>query len=84
MVEGKRTAPVTRKEHTVDKLVTPSKAARILGVSTRTLTQWANAGKVECIRVGTQRHRRYYVSSLVAFMNDYPWSPVNSVNPEDW
>jgi predicted site-specific integrase-resolvase len=41
----------------------PGEAARILGVTTTTLATWADAGRVEFIRLPSG-HRRYFADSV--------------------
>lgn len=43
--------------------ITPQEAQRRYGFHPRTLVDWANDGKIECIR-SPGGHRRYSVSSL--------------------
>ncbi len=48
----------------------PRDAARVLGVSPRTLWGWTNAGIVPCVRVGTGKRRTvlYPVADLQAWL----------------
>lgn len=47
-------------------LLTPRDAAQILAVGTRTLSKWADQGKLRCVRVGTNGHRRYPADAVRA------------------
>jgi excisionase family DNA binding protein len=49
----------------------PREAARVLGVSPRTLWGWTNAGIVPCVRVGTGKRRTvlYPVADLQAWLS---------------
>ncbi|HEX2042124.1 MAG TPA: helix-turn-helix domain-containing protein [Acidimicrobiales bacterium] len=45
--------------------LTPGQAARILGVSTKTINRWANAGRIPCsLTVGG--HRRFRPDVIAA------------------
>lgn len=44
--------------HTASELLTPSEVARLFGVDAKTVTRWANDGKLPCIRT-LGGHRRY-------------------------
>jgi MerR-like DNA binding protein len=52
-------------EHGFEVLMKPADAAAILAINPRTLTNWANIGKVRTTRTGGG-HRRYYASSIRA------------------
>lgn len=51
---------------TDSEYLSPGEAADLLGVSTRTLTRWADEGHVQAIRVGPNGHRRYTRASVLA------------------
>lgn len=49
--------------------VRPKDAARLLGVSERTLWRWTDEGRIRCLRVGGERGAKLYrVSDLEAFL----------------
>lgn len=52
-----------------DKLLQPWEAAQMLGVDPKTLSRWANAGKVPSIRT-LGGHRRYRASTIEKILND--------------
>ncbi len=52
---------------TEDKLILPKEAAERLGVDPKTLTRWANAGKIAYIRT-LGGHRRYRESEVRAIL----------------
>jgi excisionase family DNA binding protein len=67
-------------------LLTPSEVAAILHVDPKTVTRWAQGGKIRYIRT-PGGHRRYYYSEIVALMAEgnhrhkaqylhHPWSSV--------
>jgi len=49
----------------------PRAAARVLGISPRTLWEWSRAGIIPCVRVGTGRRKTilYSVSDLQAWLS---------------
>jgi excisionase family DNA binding protein len=53
------------KEPEIDRLIRLDDAARLLGVSTRTLRDWTTKGKFDCVRTpGGQR--RFRLSDIEA------------------
>jgi excisionase family DNA binding protein len=44
-------------------LIRPDKAAAMVGMTSLTLSRWADKGKIRCVRAG--RHRRYYRDDLL-------------------
>lgn len=54
---------VPDEEHVMEVLLTPRQAAGVLGVTTRTLNMYADAGRIRCTRTAGG-HRRYYASSI--------------------
>lgn len=50
------------------KLLKPSEAAELLGVSTRALANWADAGHLDAIKLpgGSRRYRRADVEALAS------------------
>ncbi len=55
----------TRQE---EELLTPGEVARLFGVDPKTVTRWAQAGKLEALRTlgGHRRYRAAQVRSLLA------------------
>lgn len=51
-----------------DELILPGEAAKLLGVDPKTLTRWANAGKLRSIRT-LGGHRRFYLSTIKAVLD---------------
>jgi excisionase family DNA binding protein len=49
------------------RLIPPGKAAEILGVDPKTLTRWAQGGRVPSVRT-LGGHRRYYESTIRALL----------------
>lgn len=78
----------TEFEAGFEVLLTPRDAAAILAVGTRTLTKWADAGKLRCVRVGTNGHRRY-PSDAVRAISEGRWQdaavrkPLSEMSPAD-
>lgn len=58
----------------------PRDAARMLGVSARTLYEWTRAGRVRCVRVGTGKRAAvlYPLDSLQQLLSDGSSRPVQS------
>lgn len=50
-------------EDVIEVLLTPREAAGVLGVTTRTLNMYADAGRIRCTRTAGG-HRRYFASSI--------------------
>lgn len=55
----------------VHDLATIAQAAKILGVSTKTLRRWENAGKIESIKT-FGGHRRFRLEDINKIIHDYP------------
>ncbi len=47
------------KNEELSELLTIRQAAKILNVNVETLRRWDKSGKLEAIRIGTRRDRRY-------------------------
>lgn len=52
-----------------DRLLPPGEVARLLGVSTKTLSRWSAEGKIASIRT-LGGHRRYRESVVLALLNN--------------
>jgi excisionase family DNA binding protein len=50
-----------------DRALTPSEVAGIFGVDPKTVTRWAQSGKISSFRT-PGGHRRYWESDVEAFM----------------
>lgn len=78
----------TEFESGLEVLLPPRDAAAILSVNTRTLTKWANMGKLRCVRVGTNGHRRYPADAVRA-ITEGRWAdaaarkPLSEMSPAD-
>lgn len=66
-------------EPAMEAWMTPDAAAAYVGVSQKTLQRWADAGRIECRRVGPGAHRRYRVDDL-ARMKDGDARAVRGVD----
>jgi excisionase family DNA binding protein len=61
-----------------EKLIQIKEAAEILGVTTETLRRWDRAGKINAVRVGSRKDRRYKFSDIQKILN----SLENNSNPK--
>lgn len=52
-----------------DRLLPPGEVAKLLGVSSKTLSRWASEGKIPSIRT-LGGHRRYRLSVVLALLNN--------------
>lgn len=51
-----------------EDVITAGKAAKLAGVSNRTLCKWFDTGKIKGYRVPESTHRRIIKSSLLEFL----------------
>ncbi len=51
-----------------ESLLTITQAAKMLNVSEVSLRRWTNAGRLNCVRVGGRRERRFQRQELLAFL----------------
>jgi excisionase family DNA binding protein len=71
---------------TVDALLTPAEVAAILYVDPKTVTRWAMAGKISCVRT-PGGHRRFLRSEILALATATrshqraPWVPPGDATP---
>jgi len=49
-----------------------AEAARFLNVSETSLRRWTNSGRLQCLRVGQRRERRFRRGDLIGFMEHQP------------
>lgn len=63
---------MAHKTTQVDELLTPAEAARIFGVHAKTVSRWADAGRLSAVRT-MGGHRRYRASEVRALMRTQ-WS----------
>lgn len=54
------------------RLLTPAEVAKIFRVDPKTVTRWANKGKLTSIRTPTG-HRRFRESEVKALLAGIPW-----------
>jgi excisionase family DNA binding protein len=52
-----------------EDLLTPGEVARLFGVDPKTVTRWAQAGKLEALRT-LGGHRRYRATQVHALLSD--------------
>lgn len=59
---------MTRSQVEMEPLLTPDEVAAMFRVDPRTVTRWANAGKLTCVRTlgGHRRYREIEVRALLA------------------
>lgn len=62
-----------------DRLLLPKEVAELFRVSEKTVWQWANAGKLDCIRTlgGHRRYRETQVRELLAAGDNATITPEN-------
>lgn len=53
----------------VEELLTPGEVARLFGVDPKTVSRWADAGKLDAMRT-LGGHRRYRVGEVEALLGD--------------
>lgn len=56
------------REHTADELLTPGQVARLFGVNPKTITRWANAGRINAVRT-LGGHRRYRAGEIYELLD---------------
>lgn len=59
---------MTMRPNEVEPLLTPAEVAAMFRVDPKTVTRWANAGKLTSIRT-LGKHRRYRESEVRALLN---------------
>jgi excisionase family DNA binding protein len=70
MPPRERTPTVMKQDNrTEDRLLTPSEVAALFRVDPKTVTRWAQQGKLRSIRT-LGGHRRYSESEIQAFLED--------------
>ena len=58
-----------------DELLTPTQVAQLFGVNPRTVTRWANSGRLGFIRT-PGGHRRFRRSEITALLTDRGHHPL--------
>ena len=58
----------TLLERELDRLLTITEAAVLLGVSCTSLRRYANEGKIKAYRVGSGRHRRFRKRDVLEYL----------------
>jgi excisionase family DNA binding protein len=66
------------RQQDVEPLLTPAEVAALFRVDPKTVTRWANSGKLTSIRT-LGGHRRYLESEVRALLDSIP-SPRSSVD----
>lgn len=56
---------MAREKLDAERLLTPSEVAQLFSVDPKTVTRWAKAGKLQCIRT-VGGHRRYREADVLA------------------
>ncbi|MEP3278997.1 MAG: MEDS domain-containing protein [Stappiaceae bacterium] len=57
------------KTHTEPDLLNIKEAAALLKVSEASLRRWTNSGRLNCLRIGAKRERRFRRADLLAFID---------------
>ena len=52
-----------------EPMLTPEQAGARLGIGAKTLTRWADTGRIKCVRLPSG-HRRYRLSDVDAILRD--------------
>ena len=65
----------------VDSLLTPSEVAALFRVDPKTVTRWAKAGRLDCIRT-LGGHRRYPATQFVHLLSRRPAAPSTARTQE--
>jgi len=58
----------TLLERELDRMLSITEAADILGVSCTSLRRYANEGKIKTYRVGSGKHRRFRKRDVLAYL----------------
>lgn len=62
-------AVLSEEERELERMLTVSKAAELLGVSAATVRRLANEKTLPCYRVGKGRHRRFKKKEVLGFLH---------------
>lgn len=65
-----------------DRLLTPGEVARLFRVDPKTVTRWAAAGRLECVRT-PGGHHRFWESSVRALLEPVAPTAVPSPRPSE-
>ena len=57
-------------ERELNRMLTVTEAAEILGVSNSTLRKFSNESKIQSYRIGSGRHRRFRKGDVLAFLEN--------------
>jgi excisionase family DNA binding protein len=57
-------------ERELDRMLTITEAADLLGVSCTSLRRYANEGRIRVYRVGSGRHRRFRKRDVLAYLEE--------------
>lgn len=63
-----------------EELLTPSEVAALFRVDPKTVTRWAKAGKLSCVKT-LGGHRRYLASEVNALLTGFPAPRTPVGNP---
>ncbi len=63
----------------LDELLNLSEACKLLNVHPNTLRNWTKEGKLQVVRIGERKDRRFRTKDIVALMNSENISKVNAV-----
>lgn len=58
-----------------EEWLSPAEAAAALGVTVKTVSRWADAGRIRMSRPGA--HRRYVAADVAALIAQEPWEPAS-------
>ena len=67
-------APDTSLDDGIEPLLTPAEVAKLFRVDPKTVTRWAQSGKLQCVRTlgGHRRYLRREVEALLAVARPTP------------
>ena len=68
------------RQQDVDPLLTPAEVAALFRVDPKTVTRWAKAGKLSCVKT-LGGHRRYLASEVNALLTGFPAPRTPVGNP---
>jgi excisionase family DNA binding protein len=74
-----QTTPGTGQARQGDVLLTPAEVAALFRVDPKTVTRWAKAGRIECIRT-RGGHRRYPAGQFTTALTPTTQTPTDAVD----